>query len=679
MMALFALLGATLGLYLGYWSSVARTIITLMLTLLVALWARHRKALKFFLPFLSFAFAIAIVLRFLPETPGKVEVVGMVVRASDNYLLLQVGIRRYYVYLKGHSYEVGDFLRLSGKKVVFITANYESRFDFAEYLKSHGVFYSIETYQEPSTVFGMPFRFRAYQNRFLSHFDSHARSYLSALLFGRKDYESDFVSKADAMNLLFILSSSGMLYGWLLRTFHYFIDLKWEKQADIATLVFGLIFLPLSLGKIGIARVYLMRLIGFLSKRRKKGELEYLDRVGISGLVLLALDFHNAFQSGFLLGYGISLTLFFATNLIAHPKKIVTRARGLVLLRLFVLPVSLLSGQGLHLFGMVFTLLLTPLSILTTCLGYFSFFTFPLPWLLNPLGNFAYTLLQVLEAIDFTLPLPIPSVYAVVFYYAIYFVSMFLTELGATSLRAKIWIGVATVYVLSLVPFAPMVTSSVRFINVGQGDCCLIQDGMTNVMIDTGGIIGFDMAEESLIPYLRKNRIYHLDAIIASHQDYDHVGAVASLMEHFRVERYVTERSDFPLHIGNLRFENYNVYDASEENDKSLVLGLDFMKKRWIFTGDAPIWIEKAIIQDHPELDCDILKVGHHGSDTSTCAEWLDTITPQTAVISCGVKNKFGHPKPSVLSLLQQRGIEVRRTDLEGTIVFSSLRFASLM
>ena len=182
------------------------------------------------------------------------------------------------------------------------------------------------------------------------------------------------------------------------------------------------------------------------------------------------------------------------------------------------------------------------------------------------------------------------------------------------------------------------------------------------------------MAEESLIPYLRKRRIYKLDAIIASHQDYDHVGAVESLMKHFEVKRYVKDKEDFPLTIGEMTFYNYNTFDAEEENDKSLVLSLDFMDQAWVFTGDAPIWIEKAILKEHGPIDCDVLKVGHHGSDTSTCAEWLDALTPSLAVISCGRKNKFGHPKPSVLALLEQRGIPIRRTDLEGTIVLSRFR-----
>ena len=81
--------------------------------------------------------------------------------------------------------------------------------------------------------------------------------------------------------------------------------------------------------------------------------------------------------------------------------------------------------------------------------------------------------------------------------------------------------------------------------------------------------------------------------------------------------------------------------------------------------------MEAKIIEDHPELDCDILKAGHHGSPTSTSAAFLDTVTPEVAIISCGVNNKYGHPNDDVLERLKQRNIQIRRTDIEGTITYT--------
>jgi competence protein ComEC len=189
-------------------------------------------------------------------------------------------------------------------------------------------------------------------------------------------------------------------------------------------------------------------------------------------------------------------------------------------------------------------------------------------------------------------------------------------------------------------------------------------------MIDTGGIMNMDMATETLIPFLRKQRIYHVDCLIASHGDYDHIGAKDSLMANFKVNRFVEDASEFPLKIGGLTFENYNVYQGSDENENSLVLRTEVLGKSWLFTGDAGKEVEQKIVRDFPDLDVDMLKVGHHGSSTSSTEEFLKLITPEMAIISCGRANKFKHPNDEVLARLEKLKIPYRRTDLEGTITY---------
>ena len=90
-----------------------------------------------------------------------------------------------------------------------------------------------------------------------------------------------------------------------------------------------------------------------------------------------------------------------------------------------------------------------------------------------------------------------------------------------------------------------------------------------------------------------------------------------------------------------------------------------------MITGDAPIKIEKQIMKDNKEIKCDVLKVGHHGSKTSSCDEFISYLSPSEAVISVGKNNKYGHPHPSVLSILNRHNIKIRRTDLEGTIKYA--------
>ena len=114
--------------------------------------------------------------------------------------------------------------------------------------------------------------------------------------------------------------------------------------------------------------------------------------------------------------------------------------------------------------------------------------------------------------------------------------------------------------------------------------------------------------------------------------------------------------------------------DATDENDMSAVVRISFGETSAIFTGDAGESAEKMILEKYPEgeLRCGILKVGHHGSSTSTCTEWAEALSPQFAVISCGAVNDYGHPHDEVRRRLAAVGAEIFRTDLDGTVCFAS-------
>ena len=239
--------------------------------------------------------------------------------------------------------------------------------------------------------------------------------------------------------------------------------------------------------------------------------------------------------------------------------------------------------------------------------------------------------------------------------------------------HAKIAVAcLAIMITISVVPLQEPISNCVYFVNVGQGDSIIIKNKIHTVMIDTGGYKNFDMAEETLIPFMYKKKITHLDALILSHDDFDHAGAKESLIEKFKVYNILTEPKQFPYEVGDLKFENLNDFDFEDENDKSLVLSLNFIGKKFLFTGDASVNTEEKMIEKY-DVDCDILKVGHHGSNTSTSEKFLKLASPEEAVISCGEKNYYGHPHQDIINRLEKYNVKIRRTDQEGTICYFSL------
>ncbi|MCR5079674.1 MAG: MBL fold metallo-hydrolase [Bacilli bacterium] len=682
MKAFFLLLGLILGFVLGLLivlSDYLLVIASVLIMFFSLLFAYSKKQVPIFLVGLAMGFMLGFIQ--LPIESGKREVSGMVIKTGENYYVVFAEFRRYYVYEKGHGKELGDIISYSCSISKYITANYESKFDFGRYLNENGVFGQLNPYKE-TYVFSSPIRLRAYEDWFCSSLDEKARGLVYACLFNRKDYQNEFVALASSLNLIFAVSSSGLLYGWLLKGIEK--RLKWrleDKKAELIVFALSFLFLIPGHSKIGIKRVFLSRGLHLFNRYGLHKGLDSITVTSLSGILIIMLNPYDALSSALWIGIGVSLAFQFSVRYLKKNFKNLKRTfASFILLRLFLLPLTLAYNEGeLPILSGLYSQFLLPITFLFQLIGYVCMLLPFIRVILNPLGEGYYGLLSLLSYINPKIHFPPPTPIFYILYYLLLIVLLLMVEVGLRKTPLILASTGVLTYLGSLLPFPIWFTDQVSFINVGQGDSILIRDNDNVVLLDTGGSIRFDMAKEVLIPYFRKQRIGHIDYLIASHGDFDHIGAKDSLMENFEVRHFLSVHNDFPLEVGELEFLSYNnIEDSDDENEKSLVLSLDFIGKKWIFTGDAPLEVEKEIVKNHPELDCDILKVGHHGSDTSTCKEWLEAITPSEAIISCGRNNSYGHPTAKVIDLLNRYKINIRRTDVEGTITYRTFSLLSL-
>ena len=238
----------------------------------------------------------------------------------------------------------------------------------------------------------------------------------------------------------------------------------------------------------------------------------------------------------------------------------------------------------------------------------------------------------------------------------------------------------------------------VHFINVGQGDAIAINfpTGKT-MLIDTG-------TEEKSVTYtnyikdnvISNSQTKKLDYLVLTHADNDHIGGALRLLNEFEIgtvylpylsddtetyiqlKNYITENCNFKYITNNLdikdtgcKLSTFGPLDMEEENDTCPVIKLEYKNKSLLFTGDVSTKAESILINEYGEaLDCDILKVAHHGSNESTSQEFLNFATPKYAVISVG-DNSYGHPTQEVLNKLEDSDIETLRTDKDGNILFA--------
>ena len=304
------------------------------------------------------------------------------------------------------------------------------------------------------------------------------------------------------------------------------------------------------------------------------------------------------------------------------------------------------------------------------------FYKIPIYPVCEGICSFLTSLSNSLLNIKTAIYIPPLQDYFLLIYYALYFISLYYLSIKYKFIYKKSYILLASFLLFYSLPIKNTISSSVSFINVGQGDCCVIRHKNDTIMIDTGGNIYQDIANDCLIPYLKKNRIYNIDILITTHDDMDHSGASKDLMKYFRVTKYISSPSAFPFTYSNIEFKNYNdwVNTSSEDNDKSLVIGFSLLNKAFLITGDAPSSIENKIMEKYSNIKCDILKVGHHGSDTSTSDNFIKYLKPKEGVISVG-KNNYGHPSKKVIQILESNNVKIRQTNIEGTISYFAYTF----
>ena len=282
---------------------------------------------------------------------------------------------------------------------------------------------------------------------------------------------------------------------------------------------------------------------------------------------------------------------------------------------------------------------------------------------------------------------------------------------GARRDRRLAWSALLLAALVAVIPRPvdhPRNALLVQVIDVGQGDSILLiaPDGHT-LLIDGGGFGGgphqapqdFDIGEEVVSQVLWSRGIRHLDAVALTHAHSDHMGGLPAILRNFHpAELWVgnnprfgayndllTEAAQLHVQLRSLRagdafafahtsvvvlapFRDYQP-GAEPTNNDSLVLHIAYGSTSVMLEGDAEAPIEQAMLTE-PGLQSTLLKVGHHGSLTSTRPEFLTRVSPQWAVISCGLHNRYGHPRQEVLDELQRSNVRTLRTDIHGAVCF---------
>ena len=604
---------------------------------------------------------------------NKTSFQGIVYAAKENYILFNSGGERLYVYSKNNSYDVGDILTIQGEKEELSFDTLESSFNFTNYLKKKGVYHSLKI-KTIKVNFHNFIRIKERREKLLNQFNEEERNIIGAILFSDSGYD-ELTTNIRNLHLARFLGASGVFisvfYFALRSLFAFFLKDKYAELTSLGLLsLYGVFTFP----RFSVIKVLLLLTIRWINNYILKNKFSYLTIIGSLGISCLLLNHFLANQDCFILGFLIPI-ISYLTRYIGGKNKIKRCIYRYLIIYLFFLPFEVMYYNKIVILSLPLQIISTPLFMIIGVVSLLCFFYVPIysvdKFFINGLSYYV----SFIKPLSFGPLLPDLNQGIIIVYYCLYFLFLYYASHGFVPLTKTFMLAQISFLVILAVPIDNFLTNEVNFIYVGQGDCTLIRNKDKVALIDTGGSTYKDVANDSLIPYLKKKKIYKIDLVIITHYDYDHYGALSELNKTYSIKNIADYRSSFPISLGELTFNNYNYYasDKQEENDKSLVISFRLCQKDFIICGDAPSSIEKKIIMNEKSLPCDILKVGHHGSNTSTCEEWIRFTNPKEAIVSCGKNNKFGHPNKEVITILNKYHIKIRRTDIEGTIKYQSI------
>ncbi len=574
----------------------------------------------------------------------------------------------------------------------------ENMFNYRKYLERKQIFYTVKIDQiilldKSSSLY------YDIKNYVIKRF--HQNPYLYTFILGDTSYIDDDILQSYRENGISHLFSISGMHITLLSS----ILLKLLKKLSVnenrryfITSLFLIFYLFLT----GLSASILRGVLFFLFFSINKIYYFHIKNVNIFLLVLGISLFINPFyiyDVGFQYSFSISFSLLVLSSFIERYKSYFGKLLATSFISFIVsVPITFYNFYQVNLLSIIYNLFYVPfVSIIIFPL---SIITFLIP-IVEPIFNFFIYILEnsslYISRIDM-----FKFIFQIIpfYFYIIYYLLIILFFRGVIN---KKYIFSSLFIIMIIIHYLlPRFDSSsyLKMIDVGQGDSILLHIKDKNILFDTGGKMDYSkswiekkhkssIVKNTTIPLLKSLGIKKIDYLVLTHGDFDHMGEASNLASNFKVNNVIFNIGDYnslekdlirvldnnsinyyknieELNIGGykLYFLNTKIYD--NENDNSNVIYFNYNDVKILFMGDAGVIKEKDILNKYEISDIDILKIGHHGSNTSSSEYFINNIKPKNCLISVGENNKFGHPKQSVLRILDD--CNIYRTDINGTV-----------
>ena len=552
---------------------------------------------------------------------------------------------------------------------------------------------------------------------------------LLGMIIGDTYYIDDNITESFKLSgITHLLAVSGTNISYVIIATKFIFDkLFGKKISSILSIISIILFVLISGASPSVVRAAIMAIIVILSLYFSRSP-DIISSICITIIIILAFNPLIICDVGFILSFGgtIGIVLFQSEiskllkekfkNLASYNliSSLIDSASVTISAQIILFPFMWFYFNQISFVSILTNILVAPfigfISILGPILYVIGLLFFPLANILSYSIYILISLVIIIANICSKVPygninVITPSVEIILIYYL--FLILFYKKIKNNDESKSFIYKVIRLIIIALISLfllkliIPKDYYEFNFVDIGQGDSIhIVTPKGLNILIDGGGSENsdYDVGEKVLVPYLYDNSSGCIDTIIISHFHEDHAEGIITVLNTFKVDKLIigpqpsksylldkilsickekmiqviTVRSGEHFIIDGLSFDVLypsNKIGINDFNNNSLILKATAFDTSILFTGDAELLEEQALINIYKnKIESDILKVGHHGSKTSSCEEFIDLVSPSISIISCGIDNKFGHPHQSTLNTLINHNSLIYRTDKSGEI-----------
>lgn len=579
----------------------------------------------------------------------------------------------------------GDYIYVKGKLIKPKDNTNFNLFNYKKYLLSNNIKYTVKAsnikiLKRNKNIF---YKLKNYIFFKIKSLDK-SKKYILTFIFADKSYmDKEMYDNYQNLGISHLFAVSGMHISLVTFILLKLLEGKNEVIKYLITFIFLMFYLFLTNYTISMVRACFQFILIFINKLFKLN-IDNSNIVIFLFSVLIILNPYIIYNIGFLFSFSISFTLIKFKDMITGDFMIKNIKTSL--LSFFVsMPILINNFFKVNFLSIILNIIyipfvsyiLFPLCLITILFPFFDSFTYFVI-------NFFETITKFFSSINLlTFSITKMNIILVIIYY---FIFLWIIK-SNDKLKKKIII--VFIFIVFIINNNTIVNNEVHFLDVGQGDSILIRIKSKNILIDTGGNINFNISKNVLIPYFRSSGIKKIDYLILTHGDYDHMGEAINLVENFKVEKVIfncgpyndlenelievldKKKIKYYSYIKELNVDNNKLHflqtkEYDNENENSNVIYTKLNGYRFMFMGDAGVEKEKDILEKYNVSKIDVLKIGHHGSKTSSDKNFIDETNPKYSVISVGKNNRYGHPNKEVLNNLDNS--KIYRTDINGEI-----------